>query len=170
MAKNDIVRIGTDSSGRPIRASEQLRDWYNGLCFELGWKPVIVQGAWRSLDGGGASASAGTHDKDGCLDFRTRDLSEAKKRELIRTARLGGMAIWLRTPANSGMDEHAHGVLGVCEKMHEYAVSQWQEYLRGDDGLVGSGDDMHWRPDPLVTRPPVDWGKRQDRLKSRSDK
>ena len=78
MAEATVVRVGTDSSGRPIYMTRKMRRWYKRVCIRLGFKPTVIQGAWMVKAGGGAKASAGYHDGGGCLDLRTRDLTPAQ--------------------------------------------------------------------------------------------
>lgn len=152
-----VVSIGVDSSGRRIYMTRYMRRWVRSLERRLGWRPVIVQGAFMARNGGGAENSKGYHDGGGCLDFRTYNLSPERKAALVRVCRQGGAAAWLRTKANSGLDEHVHIVLGSDSRLTRGARAQWQAYLRGRDGLANNGPDYHDRPTPLVTRPPRSW-------------
>jgi hypothetical protein len=147
-----VLTVGTDSSARTIRMTRYMRDWWNGTCEELGYRPTIVQGAF--MEGAGAKSSAGYHDKAGCLDLRVWDLTEDQQREVIRTTRRRGAGSWLRDEKHGGMDPHIHLVLGTDSPLHSGAEWQWTEYLAGRDGLTGRGKDYHWRPDPLVLKPP----------------
>lgn len=156
MSDWNVIRYGTDSSNRPIFMSVYMRDWWEGVLRELSFTPVIVQGAWMSKAGGGASASAGYHDGGGCLDIRTRDLSSAQLSELNRVVRTRGAAGWPRDYAHGGMDPHYHLVLGTDHDIDDGARWQWQRYIDGRDGLSSDGPDYVWRPSPVVTKPPED--------------
>lgn len=146
--------FGTDSSGRPIRMTPYMAAWVEGLAWRLGWRPVIVQGAWMTQ---GAAASAGFHDGGGCLDFRTRDLTIGRCRDLVAACRAGGAGAWLRDAEHGGMDPHLHLVLGSDVGLAPGAAGQWRDYLAGRDGLASRGRDYHPRPDPLPIEPPEDW-------------
>lgn len=154
-----IIRYGTDSSGRPIYMSEYMaRVWRQILAdpavAAFADDIVIVQGAWMSKAGGGAAASAGYHDRGGCLDTRTWNLTGTQVDTFIRTARRYGFAFWRRDARHGGMDPHAHGVLGTDSDLSTGAGIQWRQYLDGRDGLASNGPDYEWRPSPLVTTPP----------------
>lgn len=155
-----LITLGFDSSGRAIRATPYEAAWIDAFaeacetrCPEP-FTPVIVQGPWQSLNGGGADESADTHEEAGCLDYRTWNLTTVQKQFLIREARRMACAMYLRVPP--AFDEHAHGIIGGAGPKSLGAAAQWQEYLDGGDGLVGNVPDNRWRPTPLVTtwRPP----------------
>lgn len=158
-----VSQYGTDTSGRPIWMSAYMHQWLDGITRELGWTPTVVQGAWMVRNGGGADASAGYHDKGGCLDFRVWDLTDTQREALIRATRWGGAASWVRDQAHGGMDPHIHIVLGSDADLAPGAAWQWLNYLGGGNGLSGSsaGPDYHPRPRPVVEVPPAslfgDW-------------
>lgn len=85
--------------------------------------------------GGGAAASAGYHDRSGCIDTRTNDLSTAQEKKVIRAARSVGWAVWKRDAQHGGMDEHTHWVLLREPDMADGALEQEEDYLAGLDGL-----------------------------------
>jgi len=152
-----VSQYGTDSSGRPIYLSAYMHDWWEGVLDELDFEPVIVQGAWMSkVPGGGAAASAGYHDRGGCLDIRIRDLTRAQQDQFLHVTRWGGAGSWIRDQDHGGMDPHCHLVLGSDKDLAAGASAQWANYKAGGNGLTGSsaGPDYHPRPDPLVTTPP----------------
>ena len=155
-----VRRRGTDTSGRAIWMSDRLAAWWDGYVDRLGFTPTIVQGAWMIKNGGGADASAGYHDRGGCLDLRTWDKTPAQQEAMVRVAREGGAGAWLRdkTAARGGMDPHLHLVLGTDHDLAEGARHQWGEYVAGRSGLASRGADYHPRPKPLVTTIPTDWG------------
>lgn len=157
MGKWTVTRRATDSSGRGIYASNYMWDWWRGVVTGLGFEPTITQGAWMTLNGGGASASAGYHDGGGCFDLRVRDLSDEQVRATLRALRAHGAAAWLRNPQHGGFtDPHIHLVLGTDADLDDGAYYQWRDYINGGDGMGGS--DYHPRPHPLVTKPPErDW-------------
>jgi hypothetical protein len=146
---------GTDTSGRPILMTEFMAAWWEAIVADLGFRPTIVQGAFMSRLGGGASASAGYHDAGGCLDLRTWDLTDTQQQAVIRATRWGGAGSWIRDAKHGGMDPHIHLVLGSDAPLAPGASWQWLAYLNGGDGLSGGGRDYHPRPTPLVTEPPA---------------
>ena len=154
MTDFSVVRIGTDTSGRPILCTRYMADWWEQVVAELGWRPVIVQGAFMTQVGGGAEASAGVHDQAGTFDLRTRDLTQAQSDQLVRTLRRFGAAAWRRDWTHGGMAPHLHLVLGTDRPLSSGAYIQWRDYTRGYDGLASRGKDYEWRPDPLVLTPP----------------
>lgn len=169
MAANDIVRVGTDPSGRPVYMTRRMRRWWGRLCRRLGFKPTIVQGAWMVKAGGGAQASAGYHDGGGCLDVRVWDLDATQQERFIREGRKMGAAVWRRDREHGGMDPHFHLVLGCDFGLAAGAQLQWVDYIAGRDGLDSKGNDYHWRPDPLVLRIPPSTRKLRDLLGDAKD-
>lgn len=156
-----FVRVGTDTSGRPILMTRKMRNWWRRVETRLRFKPTIVQGAWMAHAGGGAAASAGYHDGGGCLDLRVWDLTPEQQQRTVRVLRSMGAAAWLRDQRH-GMDPHIHLVLGSDAGLSVGARRQWLDYLDGKDGLASGGPDYHWRPNPLVaTPPPSSWGARK---------
>lgn len=163
-----VVRVGTDSSGRPVLMTRKMRSWWRRVETRLGFKPTIVQGAWMAKAGGGAAASAGYHDGGGCLDLRVWDLTGDQQVKLIRVLRSMGAGAWLRGTAH-GMDPHIHLVLGSDSGLSTGARSQWNAYLAGRDGLASNGIDYHWRPTPLVTTPPPSARKARESIQAAVD-
>lgn len=154
MPETTVVRVGTDSSGRPIFMTRYMRRWWRRVVTRLGFTPTITQGAWMVKAGGGAAASAGYHDGGGCLDIRVWDLTPVQQRRLVRLVRDMGAGGWIRDKERGGMEPHFHLVLGSDSGLSAGARAQWQDYLNGLDGLASRGPDYHWRPDPLKTTPP----------------
>lgn len=154
MSDFTVTQRGLDSSGRELFATAYMWAWWDRVCDELGFAPVIVQGAFMTrVPGGGADASAGYHDAAGCLDLRVWDITEDQVAKTIRTLRRHGAAAWVRDERH-GMDPHIHLVLGADRPLADGAAWQWQQYLEGRDGLSSGGRDYHWRPAPIVTTPP----------------
>jgi len=151
----DVILYGTDTSGRGVYMTKFMRAWWLRVADELGFEPTIVQGAFMTRAGGGAGASAGYHDKAGCLDLRTWDRTAEQQEQMVRVLRRMGAAAWRRDQRH-GMDPHIHFVLGADQPLDDGAAYQWRQYLDGRDGLAGNGPDYEWRPSPLVTTPPED--------------
>ncbi len=138
-----------DTSGRPVYLNRRMAAAWVTTVDRLGFTPTIVQGAYMTRAGGGASDSAGYHDAGGCIDTRTWDLTADQQQEVIRAGRTVGWAVWKRDAAHGGMDEHMHWVLLDDEDAAGGAVSQMAAYRAGRDGLDSGGPDYHWRPDPI---------------------
>lgn len=154
---SEVIRVGTDSSGRPILMTRYMKMWWDGVCERLSFTPVVIQGAWMSrVTGGGAADSSGFHDFGGCLDIRTRDLTSAQVESLNRVVREGGAGGWARFDVQ-GFDPHYHLVLGSDPGIGPEAAQQYRNYIAGDAGLAGTAADYEWRPSPLVTTPPADY-------------
>lgn len=147
MRATDRLRLGRDSSGRPLVMTRRMKAAFDSVVEQCGISPVIVQGAFMA--GAGAAASAGYHDRSGCIDTRTSDLTVAQERKLIRCARSIGWAVWKRDQARGGMEEHMHWVLLGEPDMAEGARSQEADYRAGLDGLATRGPDYHWRPERI---------------------
>lgn len=157
-APSDVLKVGTDSSGRGIFMTRYMDAWWSRVCVALGFEPVVTQGAWMVRNGGGASASAGFHDGGGCLDLRVWNLTAEQVADIIRVTRELGAAAWVRDEERGGMEPHIHLVLGSDFGIAAGARAQWADYLAGLDGLASRGEDYHPRPDPIVTTPPrEDW-------------
>lgn len=152
MSDNDIVKVGTDSSGRPIFMTRYMQRWWKQVVKDCGFEPTIVQGAWMKKAGGGASDSAGYHDGGGCLDIRTWDRTPAELQKMNRVIRSLGAGGWIRDKRH-GMDPHYHLVLGSDFGLSAGAKAQWLDYLNGLDGLTSKRADYMWRPDPIVRKP-----------------
>lgn len=148
-----VAKRGTDSSGRGIFSTAYMWSWWLSVCAQLGFTPVVTQGAFMTRNGGGADASAGYHDEAGTFDLRVWNLTDVQVAQTIRVLRANGAAAWLRDVAHGGFtDPHIHFVLGTDRPLSEGAEYQWLAYQAGGDGM--GGRDYHPRPDPLVTTPP----------------
>ncbi|MGH2688373.1 MAG: hypothetical protein ACRDKW_06155, partial [Actinomycetota bacterium] len=155
----EVRKYGTDSSGRDIFMNRRMKAAFDVACQKARVTPVIVQGAYMRRTGGGAGASAGTHDAGACLDTRTWDLSWWKQRRLIRAGRSVGWAVWKRSERHGGFDEHMHWVLLGDKDATDDAQWQMREYREGRDGLASGGRDYHWRPRPIPVFDYAEWLK-----------
>ena len=149
-APTDVLRLGTDPSGRPIYMSRRMKAMWDVVVGELGFTPTLVQGAFMARVGGGATASAGYHDLSGCIDTRVWDLTSAQQDKVIRVGRSNGWAVWKRDAAHGGMSEHMHWIALGEPNMASGAQLQEKQYMRGLDGLASGGPDYHWRPDRIT--------------------
>ena len=105
----------------------------------------ITQGSYN----GGVSASAGTHNGGGAIDFTSRTLSSANKTRMVRALRTVGFAAWLR-PYRAGVwTEHVHAISIQPGGRYDQGVlstgahQQVKAYYDGRDGLSGNGPDPH---------------------------
>lgn len=156
-----VARRGTDTSGRGIFASAffwfvWLRMLADPRLDAFRARIVVVQGPWMVRNGGGADASAGYHDRGGCIDVRTWNLTLAEQALLWEVAAEYGFWFWKRdaAPEHGGMDEHGHGVAGWDNDCATGAVIQWGQARNGRDGLARNGPDYVVRRGPLVLFPP----------------
>jgi hypothetical protein len=146
----ELVKLGTDSSGRTILMNRRMKAAYDVVCDRLGFEPTITQGAYMAKVGGGAELSAGYHDAGGCIDTRTWDIDSDDERRVIRVGRETGWAVWRRDLAHGGFEEeHMHWVLLGDKEAASGASLQMDQYRNNGDGMGGS--DYHWRPAPIPT-------------------
>lgn len=155
------VRRGTDSSGRPLMST--LRFWKawqavlrHPRVLPFAARVVPVQGAFMALIGGGATASAGYHDKAGCWDVRTWNLTDAEEQTLWEVAEIYGIHFWKRdlSAAHGGMDEHGHALCLWDGPLDSGAASQRVAAINKRDGLAGNGPDyMTRKTGPVLTYP-----------------
>lgn len=170
-----VLRVGTDSSSRPIFMSERMWGAWLAVMEDVGDglanKIDIVQGAFMKFAGGGADASGGYHDLSSCLDTRTWDLTAEEEGKLIRRARARGWAVWKRDQAHGGFDEHMHWTLldefrgvegGGAQPSASGAIFQWKSYRNGNDGLIPEHNDYHWRPKPIPVFNLKEYRKEED--------
>lgn len=142
--KYEIEQRGHDSSGRPLKATKFAWQLFDRVNAKVGGKLVVVQGAFQTS---GASASAGTHDKAGCFDIRTWNLTTAERHTMLKEARRLGAAAWYRTSAQ-GFDPHSHWVVIGDAPLASLAASQVDMYKKGYNGLgwYSHRDDFSYRP------------------------
>jgi hypothetical protein len=157
-----VEQRGYDSSGRPLRNTRYMWALWDALkerprVKPFAWKLVIVQGAFMSWVGGGASASDGFHNLAGCNDIRTWNLTDAEISILIWEARQLALGAWRRDTywRHGGMAEHCHWGQGGDRPQSYGSAISWSSYVNGGDGLAGSGGDYERRPSPLITTPPA---------------
>lgn len=157
-----VIRVGTDTSGRPLYMTRYAWSVWKAVLAHPDVKPfahkiTLVQGAFMErVPGGGASASAGYHNKAKCWDVRTWNLTRRELNILVRVCRFeAAMAIWRRdyTAKHGGMDPHAHVTFGADQPGSSGAIASWKGYVRGTNGLANGAADYEVRPSPLVLRP-----------------
>jgi hypothetical protein len=114
---------------------------------EAGVSPVVVQGGYKG--GGGANASAGTHDAGDVFDLRVRDLPNSQRVALAVALRRRNVCAWVRSP-EYGWTKTAPHLHGVVRDSHDAlspgARAQVAQYDRGLNGLASRGPDPHPRP------------------------
>lgn len=152
---------GTDTSGRPIYATDYFWRVWQAVLRRPRVQPfahlvVVVQGAFMERVGGGAMASAGYHDKGGCWDIRTWNLTLEQQRILWWEAALFGIIFWPRGPsaAMGGMDPHGHAIAGWDSPLAPGAVTQWAQARNRRDGLASNGPDYVTPRPAWVAAPP----------------
>lgn len=101
----------------------------------LGYQLSIVQG---SYNGGGVSASAGTHDGGGVVDLRSSD--GIRK---VRAMRASGFWAWYRRDSEGPWTDHVHAVLEGNRKLSASAERQVVAGQEGRNGLVSNLPDPH---------------------------
>lgn len=156
----EVRQRGVDSSGRPILATDLYWQVWQAVLDRPRVAPfahlvTIVQGAFMTRVGGGASASAGYHDLGGCIDTRTWNLTSGQESVLLWEGALCGLIGWKRDAAHGGMDEHTHWIGGWDQPLASGADYQWRQALAGRDGLASNGPDYHPRPPGWPHFPPA---------------
>ena len=140
-----VISRGVDSSGRPVRGTRQNFQFYD----RLNKGPargllVIVQGSFSF-----AEASAGTHSKAMCMDYRTWNLTEAIRNATVREGRNLMGTMWYRSPAD-GFDPHIHNNLIGDSPAAPLALSQVSSYKAGRNGLANNMRDRNpYRPERI---------------------
>ena len=108
----------------------------------------LAQGSYNV----GVAASAGTHDKGGVVDVRTRHLTPVQRTRLLRALRDAGFAAWVRDERD-GMPPHIHACIfgDGGQDMAAGARGQRLSYDAGRDGLRSNRADRNpYRPSPRV--------------------
>jgi hypothetical protein len=113
----------------------------------------MYQGSFHS----GTSASAGTHDGGGAIDFKTTaiGMSDKQIRTMVEALRRAGFAAWRRA-APAWSPDHIHAIAIGDRDLSSEARAQVREYFAGGDGLSGSAPDPH----SAIGRPIPAWAKR----------
>lgn len=112
-----------------------------------GFQFKIAQGSYNI---GGVSASAGTHDGGGAVDFSLRLVTPAKRGKILRALKDTGFAAWYR-PARVGIwNSHIHAIAIGCPDLAPVAKRQVEAYDAHRDGLAGNEPDPTYRPAPAV--------------------
>jgi hypothetical protein len=122
---------------------------------DLGFTPVIVQGAYMAAHGGGATDSAHYHDFGGCIDTSIIGFEEKTIREVIRVGRGVGWAVWHRIADLDNLSsDHMHWCLLDDDRAASGALDQMVQYRHKPtlNGLTSRAVD---RDADLTPRPVV---------------
>jgi len=143
------VRLGTDSSGRPVIFDERMA-YKVALLRKKFPKLVVVQGSYSN-----AKASADTHAGGGSADFRSWNLTRKEIDAVVRYARAQlGLVAWYRTKAQ-GFDPHIHAIDAGNPTLSAGAARQVTAFHNGRNGLASNGPDDGPRVKlGVVTYPP----------------
>ena len=169
------VSLGKDSSGRPCVINRRTKAMLDEAVRILDRPLTIVQGSYA---GGGAVASAGTHDGGGVIDLRTWDLPSKglTVNEVLTALRRVGFAAWYRTKTQ-GFDPHIHAAAIGDRELHPQAAAQVEQYRRGLNGLANQGRDdgpqvrvRTWEKYQEEKLPPVSLSKMREAWKRDRDR
>lgn len=117
----------------------------------VGARLYVVQGGYRAQHGGGASASAGTHDAGDVLDISVGNLSRSQALGVVAFLREHYGVAWLRSPEfgwpESAGGPHIHCVMADShDPLSPGARQQVDDYDVGRNGLASGTRDPHPRP------------------------
>jgi hypothetical protein len=102
--------------------------------------PRMTQGGMFGL-GGGADASAGTHDGGGTADFISGDFSRLQYLHFVTCLRLVGFAAWLRPYVEGLWPTHVHLVRIGDDSLSKGAYNQTVDFKNGLTGLASKRKD-----------------------------
>lgn len=112
-----------------------------------GFQFKISQGSYNT---GGVSASAGTHDGGGAVDFSLRLVTPAKRGQMLRALKDTGFAAWHRPTRLNLWTAHIHAIAIGCADLAPVAKRQVTAFDAHRDGLAGNAPDPTYRPHPAV--------------------
>lgn len=140
------VTWGRTTSGKTARMGRRTAAHVDYTIWRLSVKHPrakfhIIQSAYNT----GVAASAGTHDRDGCLDVYIEGLDWWDQQRFLREC---GWAAWYRYPPTFG--RHIHMIsLGCPGPLGEFVPGQIRDYYNHALGLKNqhhSGADGSWFP------------------------
>lgn len=133
---------------RGVTLNTRTRDMILEVDRLLGFKTSLTQGSYNR---GGVSASAGTHDGGGAVDFHIAVYSASKKAALVVAARRVGFAAWHRLPSEGPWGEHCHAIAVGDRELSRGAANQVTAYHNGRNGLANNRADNATRAYVHVT-------------------
>lgn len=139
MAMKRVIREGKTLNQRTLDMLEFAEK-------RLGYSLHVVQG---SYNGGGVSASAGTHDGGGAIDVS----ATSNPTEVVKALRDAGFAAWHRVPSEGPWAEHIHAIAIGDAELSRGAANQVALYKQGRNGLVSNRVDSFYRPSPIQEWP-----------------
>ena len=134
------IKVGEYSNGRAKYVTRRHYAKIKMAEKRLGYPITVVQGSYHT----GVPASAGTHDKGGCLD-----LAPFEWKRKCRVFRELGDTAWHRTAIPDVWNEHIHTVDLGCSNLAHISKQQVKDYRNKLDGLKHPKPDPQWRPDPI---------------------
>lgn len=144
MGPNDKILWGRTVTGKPAymgrRTGAHLDHTIEVLArVHPGAKLHIIQSAYNT----GVAASAGTHDKDACLDVYIEGLDWWTSQAFLRKL---GWAAWYRYPPSFGRHIHMISLGYGSAPVGRFVPGQVSDYYNHKTGLVGHKNDPSWHP------------------------
>lgn len=142
----EVVTWGRTTSGKTARMGRRTAAHVDYTIWRLslahpGARLHIIQSAYNT----GVAASAGTHDRDGCLDVYIEGLDWWDAQRFLREC---GWAAWYRYPPKFG--RHIHMIsLGCTGPLGIYVPGQIADYYNHRTGLAGHAADTSWHPSSI---------------------
>lgn len=129
----------------------------------LGHTLNILQGSYNR---GGVSASAGTHDGGGAVDFSPT----GHPREVVEQLRRSGFAAWHRLPSEGPWTEHIHAIAIKDPELSVGARAQVVQYYQGLNGLASrrrdTGPQVEPQPVWYIELKPISLNRAQNQFKA----
>lgn len=143
---SDPYHRTTFQGKRVDERTKSALEWVNRHFHKRTGKYItVVQGSYNAGPGA-VSASAGTHDGGGVVDFSVIGLTIREQHILHNLTRKAGFASWIRPYIPRLWPRHIHAVLLGHRNASHGAKQQMASYLRHRNGLVGDAWDGSWRP------------------------
>lgn len=138
-----VVTWGRTTAGKVARMGARTAAHVDYTIYQLSKKhPGAVLHVIQSAYNTGVAASAGTHDKDGCIDVYIEGLDWLDAQAFLRSC---GWAAWYRYPPLFGY--HIHMIsLGCPGPLGIFVPGQISDYYHHRNGLAGHAADDTWHP------------------------